>query len=298
MTDQADKTTAPPPELPTLAVHTVLPGQRLVLTHPDYLPGVAHGHLHERVAEWWGGEGDPPALLILDGGAKLAAFSPEAALRRESDLLAANNRGHERNVRLSSALIALIERFERVDASPGDRAAINAAALVYAGVKVESVVEPGYLKAAGSIAAGGPALVDAFVAHRQHPRDNRGHVSDETAAILREFAAFAVDQMKARAASHAAGGQLGEARHGLVADARPQDDTRPMCKGDLNTLGTGCGNCARCDEAKRSGRAKGGVVTITPMAPGERGSEVIQPLRAALASERRDHPRGRTRDRQ
>lgn len=60
---------------------------------------------------------------------------------RIADLIAANNRAHDRKVRLSAALIRLVEHFERVDACEADRRAIHLACQVWAGVKAEDVLD-------------------------------------------------------------------------------------------------------------------------------------------------------------
>ncbi|MCA0366770.1 MAG: hypothetical protein LCH57_01730 [Proteobacteria bacterium] len=58
-----------------------------------------------------------------------------------SDLREANNRAHDRKVRLSAALIKLVEHFERVDAPEADRRAIHSACQVWAGVKAEDICD-------------------------------------------------------------------------------------------------------------------------------------------------------------
>lgn len=119
---------------------------------------------------------------------------------------------------------------------------------------------------AGSIAAGGSALVGAFMhANGLGADDDRVDVK----AMLDSFAAFAVDHLKARTLG--ADFQITDApkpsdgvvsvhvdfdRGGGVQAIRrePSDitatgdtrDARKMCKGDKR-LGTACGDCPRCD---------------------------------------------------
>lgn len=131
----------PPPPLPELSLVSVRPGQRLVLTVPEKVSAYAQDNFKKRISEWWG-DRPPPRLLIVDGGCKLQALTEEPAGHVTVPAMReALNRSHDRNVRLSAALIALVEHFERVDACAEDKAAIQAACDVWAGVKCEAVTD-------------------------------------------------------------------------------------------------------------------------------------------------------------
>jgi|GEM_PF-2971447 len=76
-------------------------------------------------------EGDVGAeihTILIDAGLRDPETNEMAALRPQPS-------GETREDRLSAALIAMVEHFERVDAAPEDKAAIQAACEVWAGVK-------------------------------------------------------------------------------------------------------------------------------------------------------------------
>ena len=87
---------------------TVQPGDRFVVRTPSRVPDVIMARIGEYVAKSLGVPVD--RVLVLDDGMTLAAVTGLDE-RRVPDLLAANNRYHERNVRLSSALLAAVQQF-------------------------------------------------------------------------------------------------------------------------------------------------------------------------------------------
>lgn len=105
--------------------------------------GIAQVPLHEHlrriprhaILQWENPSKEPWDLAFSSAPVGLLAhqaadaLDPASGARQPSvsDLRDANNRAHDRKVRLSAALIRLVEHFERVDASEHDKAAIKAA---------------------------------------------------------------------------------------------------------------------------------------------------------------------------
>ena len=92
---------------------TVNPGDRFVVRVPNRVPDVVMTHIGEYVASRLGVPVDH--VLVLDDAMTLGAVST-LDQRREADLLDANNRMHERNVRLSSAIMAAVIQFRFYEA--------------------------------------------------------------------------------------------------------------------------------------------------------------------------------------
>lgn len=92
---------------------TVNPGDRFVVRVPNRVPDVVMTRIGEYVASRLGVPVDH--VLVLDDAMTLAAVST-LDQRREADLLDANNRAHERNVRLSSAIMAAVIQFRFYEA--------------------------------------------------------------------------------------------------------------------------------------------------------------------------------------
>lgn len=108
-----------------------------------------------------------PVGLLAHQAADALDPASEARQPSVSDLRDANNRAHDRKVRLSAALIRLVEHFERVDASEHDKAAIKAATDVWSGVEVEADTDAP--RQGVAIAGGYVATVserDAAIAYR------------------------------------------------------------------------------------------------------------------------------------
>ena len=92
---------------------TPRPGDRFVIETEHHLPSSAPAAIARYVAKSLGVS--PDDVLVLDGGMALSVVSP-CDPRREADLLDANNRMHERNVRLSSAIMAAVIQFRFYEA--------------------------------------------------------------------------------------------------------------------------------------------------------------------------------------
>lgn len=92
---------------------TVNPGDRFVVRVPNRVPDVVMTRIGEYVASRLGVPVDHVA--VLDDAMTLAAVST-VDQRRVPDLLDANNRMHERNVRLSSAIMAAVIQFRFYEA--------------------------------------------------------------------------------------------------------------------------------------------------------------------------------------
>jgi len=92
---------------------TVNPGDRFVVRVPNRVPDVVMTRIGEYVAARLGVPVDH--VLVLDDAMTLAAVST-VDQRRQADLLDANNRMHERNVRLSSAIMAAVIQFRFYEA--------------------------------------------------------------------------------------------------------------------------------------------------------------------------------------
>ena len=92
---------------------TVNPGDRFVVRVPNRVPDVVMTRIGEYVASRLGVPVDH--VVVLDDAMTLAAVST-VDQRREGDLLDANNRMHERNVRLSSAIMAAVIQFRFYEA--------------------------------------------------------------------------------------------------------------------------------------------------------------------------------------
>ena len=89
------------------------PGDRFVIETEHHLPSNAAASIARYVAKSLGVS--PDDVLVLDGGMVLSVVSP-CDPRREADLLDANNRMHDRNVRLSSAIMAAVIQFRFYEA--------------------------------------------------------------------------------------------------------------------------------------------------------------------------------------
>ena len=81
------------------------------------------------------------ALIAQTRGQSKALAKSNEPHPRIADLIGANNRAHDRKVRLSAALIKVVEHFERVDAPEADRRAIHSACQTWAGVKAEDLLD-------------------------------------------------------------------------------------------------------------------------------------------------------------
>ena len=225
-------------------------GDRFVVRAPDCLPRYLHLRIQAAVGSALGVA--EQHVLVLDGGLELAVVGLEDQ-RRIPDLLDANTRTWDRNARLSAALsdllAALVADFGPTtgeeDAQP---VAFPATVLTFGHLRraedalnangkpvVEHVADAGAfqigraawpqddklaapvvpVKEAGPIVAGGQSLVSAFM-HANALSDRLDpHASPED--LLRDFVAFAADQLKAKvAAAGAASAELHRVQTGPV----------------------------------------------------------------------------------
>lgn len=206
----------------------VRPGDRFVIRHPDRLSSEAQRFIRHSAAKALGVE--PERVLLLDGGLDLAVVGAEDG-RRVADLLEANTRSHNRIVALSAALAASAAQFrdyERLHRAKGtdegDAKAIRNAVMAekLEGVLADRDPPTGVnLKEAGPVAAGGASRVGAFV-HSHFDRitthlpnfdgpdleENDKGLREAVDAVLRDFVAFAAEQLKARAQGHPPGARV------------------------------------------------------------------------------------------
>jgi len=88
------------------------PSDTLVVFYQGRLSDVARDRIAADIRETAQHKGP---VIVLEEGMKLEAMS-HALVNREADLLDANNRAHERNVRLSSAIMAAVIQFRFYEA--------------------------------------------------------------------------------------------------------------------------------------------------------------------------------------